>query len=254
MDKPTSNMSRDLSDVKTQLAQLGVRRDVQLQQLEQYGQAVFKWNKAFNLISRRDIRRFAKRHILDSLTANSLLQPGTVLDFGSGAGLPGVVLAIANPEQNYVLLDRSARRVRFLRHVAHQIGLPNVEVVEQSLAANDVWSTANQGRFSNITSRAVLSLSLLWKLTQPLLSETGQVIAYAAIHSIQQQEADSNLSSLQQELGAMVGVADCTSHLIDLDSKQMLLVRQTKTEPAVNTQETKHTLHTLVQMRKATTS
>ena len=80
----------------------------------QYAALLEKWNKSFNLISRQDIARLGARHLLDSLSGTLLLQGKYVLDLGSGAGLPGVPLAIAAPHRHFLLCDRSQRRIRFL--------------------------------------------------------------------------------------------------------------------------------------------
>ena len=75
----------------------------QAQQLAQFAALMEKWNRHFNLMSRKDIDRLWSRHILDSLSITSLLIGERILDFGSGGGFPGIPLAVANPEREFVL-------------------------------------------------------------------------------------------------------------------------------------------------------
>lgn len=87
------------------------------------------WNRAYNLTGTRDPARIVSHHLLDSLTALPYCAPPLV-DVGSGAGLPGLVLAIARRDWPVILLDASGKKARFLRHVVRLLGLDNVEVVE----------------------------------------------------------------------------------------------------------------------------
>jgi len=142
----------------------------QLRQLQNYADLVRRWNEKFNLVSRQDIGRFVPRHLLDSLTIATMLRPPNMLDLGTGAGLPGIPLAVARPELEVVLLDRGARKTRFLRQVVRQIGLANVTVCCQ-----DVRDATDIGPFASIVSRGVASAAKLWTLAEPLLADCGLV-------------------------------------------------------------------------------
>ena len=85
------------------------------QRLADFGALLLRWNRSFNLISHRDERRLLNRHLLDSLTALPWLKGHALADLGSGAGLPGIPLAIACPERNFVLIDRHEKRMRFVQ-------------------------------------------------------------------------------------------------------------------------------------------
>ncbi len=98
-----------------------------------YGVLIEKWNRSINLVSRGDIARLDKRHLIDSLAASPYLTGETVLDVGTGPGLPGIPLAIARPTLTFTLWERMSRRVRFLQLVCRELGLNNVEVVECDL-------------------------------------------------------------------------------------------------------------------------
>ena len=120
----------------------------QLQALETYSALVSRWNSVAKLVARGDLARFAARHLLDSLILAPLIRereglagaqkqssnpvaaaPLPVADFGSGAGLPGVPLAVALPELTFTLIERSEKKARFLRRVRDELTLPNVRVL-----------------------------------------------------------------------------------------------------------------------------
>lgn len=89
-----------------------------------------KWNQAFNLTAVRDLDEMVGRHILDSASARPFLYGTSVLDAGTGAGLPGLPLAILEPEREFCLLDSGGKKVRFVRHVVGELAVENVAVVQ----------------------------------------------------------------------------------------------------------------------------
>jgi len=102
----------------------------QIRQLCDYVLLVQKWNRVYNLTAIRDPMRMISRHILDSLVLLRYLQGDTLLDVGSGAGLPGIPLAIAMPGLSCTLLDCVGKKTRFIQHVAMQLDLDNITVVQ----------------------------------------------------------------------------------------------------------------------------
>jgi 16S rRNA (guanine527-N7)-methyltransferase len=120
------------------------------------------WNTAYNLTAVRDESDMISRHLLDSLSILPWLQsarhetekPMNVLDAGSGAGLPGIPLAMVNPEWNFTLVDSGGKKVRFLRHVQRQLSLANIHPVECRLEDYHPRQT-----FDLIVSRALTSLA-----------------------------------------------------------------------------------------------
>jgi 16S rRNA (guanine527-N7)-methyltransferase len=93
------------------------------------------WNRSFNLTAIRDPAAMISRHLLDSLAVLPFLTEGLIADVGSGAGLPGIPLAIARPENRFVLIDSNGKKTRFLIQAKIALGLVNVEVVNQRVEA-----------------------------------------------------------------------------------------------------------------------
>ena len=187
-------------DFSTSAESLGVvLGESQLQQLAQFARLLGRWNKKFNLLSRQDIGRLWERHVLDSLSILRFFQPGPVLDAGCGAGFPGLPLAIASPEQDFMLVDRSARKIRFVELVASTLGLSNV-----SVRCADVGhlKVADTGHFTTITSRALGQPDLLWAATKHLLAVRGRLILMTGVRK------DENVADLDSSGLAQAGVHD----------------------------------------------
>jgi len=101
----------------------------QCDKLVHYVQLLNKWNRVYNLTAVRDPVRMISRHILDSLVLMRYLSGSTLLDVGSGAGLPGLPLAIAKPDLSCTLLDSVGKKTRFMQHAVTELGLTNIDVV-----------------------------------------------------------------------------------------------------------------------------
>ncbi|MDE0679108.1 MAG: 16S rRNA (guanine(527)-N(7))-methyltransferase RsmG [Gammaproteobacteria bacterium] len=118
----------------TGLAELGLPADAgDLDRLNAYLDMLTRWNRTYRLTARASRNELVVRHVLDSAAVLPYLPSGPKLDAGSGAGLPGLVLALLRPESAWVLLDSAARKVAFLRHACSELGLSNVCVVRERL-------------------------------------------------------------------------------------------------------------------------
>ena len=129
------------------------------------------WNKAYNLTSVREPAEMVTRHLLDSLTVLPHAS-GRVADIGSGAGLPGIPLALATSALHVTLLDSNGKKTRFLRHVQRALSLGNVEVVE---ARAETFVPAE--RFDCVVSRAFGSLREFLETTAHLGTDRGRWLA-----------------------------------------------------------------------------
>jgi len=123
------------------------------------------------LIGPLELPRLWTRHILNSVLVAPLLSPGVVGDIGSGAGLPGIVLAIARPDVSFVLIEPMERRVDWLTSEAKSLGLENVKVIRARAEETKLDWPLDQ-----VTARAVSALSTLIPLTAPLVKAGGQML------------------------------------------------------------------------------
>lgn len=130
------------------------------------------------LIGPLELPRLWTRHILNSVIAAPLLRPGRVGDVGSGAGLPGIVLAIARPDVHFVLIEPMERRVAWLNEQVEALGLENVEVVRAR--AEDAEQIAP---LDQVTARAVSALRTLIPLTAPLARRGGELVLFKGINA-----------------------------------------------------------------------
>ena len=129
----------ELADTPAQIAagmqELTIQySDEQLEKLVAYLELLRKWNRKFNLVGTSDPNILARKHLLDSLAIASYVPSGQVLDVGSGAGLPGIPLAITLPNSSFTLIDTNGKKTRFMRQVAIELNLENVEVQQIDIA------------------------------------------------------------------------------------------------------------------------
>ena len=127
--------------------------DHQKQQLVQLVELLNKWNKAYNLTSVRDPDQMLVKHIMDSIVVSPYLIGERFIDVGTGPGLPGLPLAILNPDKQFVLLDSLGKRLRFIRHALLELGLKNVVAVQSR-----VEDYQPEDKFDVVLSRAFASL------------------------------------------------------------------------------------------------
>ena len=141
---------------------------------------LLKWRRRVNLIARDTPEpQVVENHFLDSLTLMPLIQGAQahLLDVGTGAGFPGLVLACAKPQVRFTLVEPRQKRVSFLRHVIRTLGLTNTEVVADRIESHlQRW----QGRFTHITSRAVAEPGLFLPLIRDLVTPEVRVLLMLA--------------------------------------------------------------------------
>lgn len=127
--------------------------DHQRDQLVGYVEMLNKWNKAYNLTSVRDPQEMVVKHILDSIVVSPYLPGDDFIDVGTGPGLPGVPLAIMNPDKRFTLLDSLGKRIRFIKQVVHELDIPNVTPVQSRVEDFHV-----EEGFDAVLSRAFASV------------------------------------------------------------------------------------------------
>ncbi len=141
-------------------------------QLVNYVGELHKWNSAYNLTAVREPREMLTRHIYDSLTALPYVQGATIADIGTGAGLPGIPLALCYPEKHFTLVDSNGKKTRFVQHAVAHLGLANVTVLQaraETLRPDEL--------FDSVISRAYASLADFVTTCGQLLGPEGQLVA-----------------------------------------------------------------------------
>ncbi|MCL1051170.1 16S rRNA (guanine(527)-N(7))-methyltransferase RsmG [Shewanella abyssi] len=136
------------------MAEVGLEAsDQQKKQLVDFVGMLNKWNKAFNLTSVRDPEQMLIRHIMDSLVVSPHLKGSRFIDVGTGPGLPGIPLAILNPDKEFVLLDSLGKRIRFQKQVQFDLGINNISSIESRVEAYQP-----EELFDGVLSRAFASI------------------------------------------------------------------------------------------------
>ncbi|RUO76235.1 16S rRNA (guanine(527)-N(7))-methyltransferase RsmG [Idiomarina seosinensis] len=158
--------------------------DQQLDKLTALVEQLHKWNKAYNLTSVRDPKDMLSKHIVDSLVIAPYLTGRTFIDVGTGPGLPGLPLAIAEPDKSFVLLDSLGKRIRFIRQVCHQLNIDNVTAVQSRVEDYRQQDFS----FDGVLSRAFASLNDMLSWCQHLPKADGKF--YALKGQYPQQELD----------------------------------------------------------------
>jgi len=136
-----------------------------------------EWSGTYNLVAPRERDFLLTRHLLDSLSIASWLQAGSLLDVGTGAGLPGLPLAIIDPEREVSLIDSAGKKIRFIRHVGRTLKLGNIHPV-----LNRVEDMDETAAFANITSRAFASLADFVEAVRPFADQSTRLLAMKGIY------------------------------------------------------------------------
>lgn len=137
-----------------------------------YMELLKEWSGAYNLVAPRERNFLLARHVLDSLSIAPWLQPGNLLDAGTGAGLPGIPLAIVRPDVQVKLVDSAGKKIRFIRHVGRTLKLANIHPVH-----GRVGEMAGGEVFANITSRAFASLRTFAEAVRPFMGPETKLLA-----------------------------------------------------------------------------
>ncbi|MDP5070938.1 MAG: 16S rRNA (guanine(527)-N(7))-methyltransferase RsmG [Congregibacter sp.] len=149
-----------------------VLSSAQQQSLLDYLQLLSRWNKTYNLTAVRDEKAMVTRHLLDSLAIAAQLNGQRFVDVGTGAGLPGIPLAIALPECHFTLLDSNGKKTRFLVNAISTLGLKNVTVIKSR-----VEDYLPELGYDGVLSRAFASLDAMISSCIHLLGPHGELLA-----------------------------------------------------------------------------
>jgi len=175
---PSAESAISSSELNRRLAAIGFPLAAeQGAALAAFVELLLKWNKVYNLTGVRGADEVVDRHVVESFALRALLKGTHVADVGSGGGLPGVPLAIVEPERRFTLIESRAKRVRFLRHVVAELGLKNTEVAHSR--AEDLPVARP---FDTVLARAVAPPAELLSICRHLTAPGSILLLLTAIH------------------------------------------------------------------------
>ena len=174
-----------------------------------YAALLDKWNKTFSLTALRGAEKAVSHHLLDSLAVLPYVPSGSLLDVGSGGGMPGIPLAIARPQLSVSLVDTVQKKATFLQQAAIELGLRNLRVhharVEQMT-----------GQYAQISSRAFADLKTFVELTRHLLAPDGRWLAMKGAYPAEEIAALAPDIVVERTLALTVPGLEAERHLIFL--------------------------------------
>lgn len=187
----------------------------QKNQLVSYMELTLKANESFNLTANDTKESFMIKNIIDSLliVKNLNLDEKNILDLGSGAGLPGIPLAIYYKNTNFTLLEPLTKRANFLKEIAQKLGLKNVKVVNERA---EIFIKNARESYDFVTSRAVSRLNILLELSIPFLKVGGKLIAYKGINY--QEEINESKNALDLLYLKIIAIEE--ENLVQINEKR----------------------------------
>jgi len=202
-------------DLETGLRELNLNcSPLQLEKLLKYLELLQRWNKAFNLTAIRDPLQMVRLHLLDSLAIHPYVQGlKSIIDVGTGPGLPGIPLAILNPEINFTLLDSNGKKTRFLFQAINELKLTNASEINHRVEAYQ----PNQ-LFDAVISRAFSSISDMLNQCDHLVSDQGCFLAMKG------KKPDSELSQMTKAY-KVVEVNEVNVPLIDSERHLIKIIK-----------------------------
>ena len=202
-------------DLEAGLCELNLNcSSLQLEKLLKHLELLQRWNKAFNLTAIRDPLQMVRLHLLDSLAIHPYVQGlKSIIDVGTGPGLPGIPLAILNPEINFTLLDSNGKKTRFLFQAINELKLTNASEINHRVEAYQ----PNQ-LFDAVISRAFSSISDMLNQCDHLVSDQGCFLAMKG------KKPDSELSQMTKAY-KVVEVSEVNVPLIDSERHLIKIIK-----------------------------
>ena len=178
-----------------------------VERLLDYVDLLVRWNATYNLSAVRDPAEMVTRHLLDSLSVLPHVTGANLVDLGSGAGLPGIPLAIAAPARAVTLVDSNGKKTRFLRAAVRELGLDNVRVAESRVERAE-------GRFDCITARAFASLADMLGWGGHLLAADGTWLALKGRHPHDELDGVPPAFDVERVVALRVPGLDAERHVV----------------------------------------
>ena len=174
-----------------------------------YADFLLKWNKTYNLTAIRDSHGVIVKHLLDSLSVLPFCPHGSVLDIGAGAGLPSVVLAVANPDLSVTAIDSNSKKTRFLQQCVYHLKLTNLRVLHQraeNLSPDDPYDF--------VVSRAFASLEDFFQVAMPVTKPSGLILAMKGRYPHEELEAAGTMCDIKTINSLTVPFLDEERHIV----------------------------------------
>lgn len=187
----------------------------QIEKLSLYLEELNRWNKAYNLTAITDPKEQVYKHIIDSLSIREFIQGDSVADIGTGAGLPGIPLAIALPHHHFTLIDSHQKRIFFIQHVLIKLKIKHVIARHQRVEE----AKENAAQFDCIISRAFSSLHDFIEKSHHLLNKNGQLLAMKGLL------ASEELAQIPKEFD-IIHIKELS--LVGLNAKRHLVIIKKK--------------------------
>lgn len=170
------------------------------------------WNRAYNLTAVREIEQMLPRHLLDSLSVLPYLRGPNVLDIGTGAGLPGIPLALARPDFQFMLLDSNIKKIRFVTQAIHDLGLRNVKTAHTSAEQYQPLLS-----FDTLIARAVAAIPDMLASCRHLCTPSSIVLAMKGVFPEEELAAIDSGFRVREVVRLTVPGLDAARHLAILE-------------------------------------
>lgn len=200
---PASTLDRGLSELALPMPP-GAR-----DKLLAYVELLAKWNRTYNLTAVREPAKMVSQHLLDALAVLPHLPPGRLADVGSGGGLPGVPIAIVQPERRVTLNDSNQKKTAFLRQAAIELGLPNAEI---HAGRAEHWRPLE--RFAVVIARGLAELAEFFALCRHLVAPGGVLAAMKGVYPLEELARVPPSQRCDEVVRLQVPLLDAERHLV----------------------------------------
>ena len=173
-----------------------------------------KWNKTYNITAIRDLEQMVILHVIDSASVYNYLKGNSIIDIGTGGGIPGIIFALLNPSLHVTLLDSSQKKTRFLRFAQRQLKLTNIEVV-----CERVEKYQPKIGYDVVISRAFSEVGKFLKLSGHLCAQNGKIYAMKGPRKESEEDAIIYGYELAQDIDVDVPFLDATRRLLIFNKK-----------------------------------
>jgi 16S rRNA (guanine527-N7)-methyltransferase len=218
--------------LKRTMTQLGIKyNDETIEQFQTYRELVLSWNEKLNLTAIKDPDDFEIKHFVDSLLCcgyPAFNQANKMIDVGTGAGFPGMPLAICFPQKEFILVDSTNKKIKILNEIIETLKLSNVSTIH-ARAEDLAREKLHRERYDLCLSRAVANLALLSEYCLPFVKVNGYFAAYKALNS--EEEIEASHKALQILGGKLETQTTVAVDGVELNH-QILWIKKSKATPA----------------------